>query len=122
MLQQLAGVDGFWYVATPFTLHPRGHNAAYLDALIAEAWFRNRGFRAYVPIARTHGVSDHIGIPPEDHDFWMSVDTPFMDRAAGLVVVKIPGWDSSKGVAFEIKVFTMQQKPVVYLEWPLCTT
>lgn len=122
MQQKLAGADGFWYVATPFTLHPKSHNAAYLDALVAEAWFRNHGIRAYVPIARTHGVGDHIGVPPEDHDFWMAVDAPFIDSACGLAVVQIPGWDASKGVAEEIKRFTMQRKPIVYLEWPLCMT
>lgn len=78
-----------------------------------------QGIPAYSPIAHTHPIAVECGIDPLDHEIWLPADRPMMDAACGLVVVKMDGWQESKGVNYEITRFLEQGKPVHYMDWPL---
>ena len=71
----------------------------------------------YSPIAHTHPVALYGGIDPYSHEIWLKADKPFMDAAAGLVVVKMEGWGSSYGIHQEVNAFAAAGKPIVYLDW-----
>lgn len=113
--------DGFWYVATPYTRYPGGHENAFIDASIAGAWLVERGVHVFVPITHSHPIATRGGLPEELNTLrvWMDQDGPFMAAAVGLCIVQMPGWDSSAGIAEEFKHFSRAGKPVVQLRWPL---
>jgi hypothetical protein len=56
------------------------------------------------------------GSDPAPTDVWIDFDLPFMDAAAECVVLTLPGWTESRGVAREIAHFTAQGKPVRFEE------
>ena len=64
-----------------------------------------QGMRIYCPIAHTHPIAIYGDLDPLDHTIWLPADGPFMDAAVGLIVVRMRGWDKSKGIAAEIKRF-----------------
>jgi hypothetical protein len=63
-----------------------------------------------------HHVSLYGDFDPVDHEFWTRINRPMIDLAHGLIVAKIWGWDTSRGIEEEIKDFTDLDKPIVYLD------
>lgn len=107
--------DFLWYVATPYTACPSGKVDAFYKATAALSELLLRGVRAFSPIAHTHVAGARL---PQDHDYWMAVDRPFMDRCNGLLVLRQPGWKESRGVAEEIETFARADKPVLFFDDP----
>ena len=114
----------YLYVATVYTKHPGGFDAAFNDAAVAAAVLMRAGYRVHSPIVHGH-VMSRVGkvdahIPPEgQHDFWMAADLPAMHHAAALIVVKMPGWENSSGINYEIKKFIQAGKEIFCVEWPM---
>lgn len=104
-----------WYLATPYTQHPRGFEAAYQDACILSAWLLQRGVEVFSPIAHSHGIAVFSSIGETDHDFWLTYDMLFVDIACGLMVAQIDGWEQSYGIGVEVMEFKRQGKPIVHL-------
>jgi len=105
----------FWYLATVYTSHPDGFERAFIEASENAALLVRHGLPIFCPIAHTHPMSVHGGLPPTGHDFWMRVDEPFVEAAHGLIVCKMPNWENSRGIAHEIKKFTAARKRVVWM-------
>src|SRR5690349_3193682 len=108
---------GFYYVATPYSKYPHGLEAAFHEACRVTAKLLRDGERVYCPIAHTHPVATAGDIDPLDHELWLAADRPLMDAATGLIVVKMPGWQDSRGVAAEIEVFRAAGKRIRYFDW-----
>ncbi len=117
---------GFFYVATPYRgyLEPAGfeyaHNEARLDLAynVAKrfgARLIDRGVEVFVPVVHWHEMSKLTRADP-NNDFWLERCLPFMVAARGIIVGKIPGWDISKGIAFERKFFADAAKPSYLIE------
>lgn len=106
------------YLATPYSKYPAGHPAACHDACIAAAKLILDGKAVYSPIAHTHPVATFGGLDPLDHALWMGLNEHFMRVCDELAVVKMAGWDESKGIAMEIEAFQKAGKPIRYLSWP----
>jgi nucleoside 2-deoxyribosyltransferase len=105
----------FWYLATPYTNHPDGHEAAFLEACETAALLIRSGVPVFSPITHSHSIA--ACLPGyQTHDFWMNVDKPFMRTAFGAIVVRMKGWRESRGVAYEIEFFQSRGKPVFYIE------
>lgn len=107
----------FWYLATPYSKYPHGHNAAFGLAARRAAELMAYDIPVFAPIAHSHPAADYL--PKSDrtnHDFWMKVDAPFMEVASGLIVVAADGWQDSAGMKEEIKRFGAAGKPVVFWE------
>lgn len=107
----LPPIDGFWYLATPYTKFAGGLHAAYLAACTEADRFRNVG-NYYCPIESTHPIAMATGIDAKDVPFWIEFDKPLMERAAGLVIAKLDGWDKSTGIKEEMEIFRAAGKPV----------
>jgi len=118
LLSDLKDVEGFWYVATPYSKYAAGIEGAAREAARATAWLMKGGVPCFSPICHTHAIATEGGIDPLDHAFWMPVDEPMMDAAVGLVVVMMDGWQESYGVNVEIEMFMCACKPVHFLDWP----
>lgn len=93
------------YLASPYTKYPYGLDAAAQDVAKIAARLTKEGQRVYSPIIHTHYIAKFGGIDPLDHAFWMQVDETMMERCDGLVVVRLSGWEDSKGVRMEIEWF-----------------
>lgn len=119
LIELLRSVDGFWYLATPYSKHPNGVNAAFCEACRAAAWCIRRLIPVFAPIVHCHPIAVYDGIPLTDHSIWLSADRPMMDAAAGILVCQMPGWNESVGIRHELDVFAAANKPLEYLPWPL---
>lgn len=106
----------FHYLAGPYSAHPAGLEAAYRAACEATAFLIRHGIPVFSPIAHTHGVAIHGGIDPVDHAIWLPADEPMMQAAKGLIILRIRGWDTSKGVEAEYRTFAAAGKPVRYMD------
>jgi hypothetical protein len=104
----------FWYLATSYTKHPDGVEAAYEMALHAAAMLTVADILAYSPIVYMHPIAKLL--PDKDHAFWLQMDRPLMDAACGLIVLKDGNWEASEGIAHEIKVFTAAGKPILFMD------
>lgn len=115
-LEQLRGLAGFSYLATPYSKYPAGLDAAHAMACRAAAALMNRGHRIFCPIAHSHciGVAGHLD--NRDWDFWRRQDEPMMRAANGMVVVKMEGWEESVGVTDEIAAFEWMGRAIVYTD------
>lgn len=107
--------SGYWYVATPYSKYPAGIEEAFKAACEGVGRLIKRGVPAFSPIAHSHSVAIYAGIDPLSHDIWLEADRPMMEAAHGLIVLMLPGWNESFGVAHEIEHFEKAGKPVIYL-------
>lgn len=115
--------DALWYLATPYSKQPDPEQA-WQDACTAAAYLMKQNIRVFCPIAHTHAIATRGGddlrkIATGNHDFWLAHDLPMMERCQGLIIVQMPKWDESFGVAFEIEHFEKTKKPIVYMRWPI---
>jgi len=104
------------YVATPYTNYATGHDAAAHDAARISAKLMRLGLSVMSPIVHSHAVAQAGDLDKVDQGFWQRMDQPWVDVAEACIVVTLPGWDTSRGVAHEVASFLAAGKPVVYLE------
>jgi hypothetical protein len=120
-------VDGYWYVATPYTHYPAGRDAAYRDANSAAAQLCQKyKMRVYAPIGHSHSLCAEYGTvngitDSTDGEFWKWFDEPLLDASHGVAVVMMPGWSDSSGVLHEIAAAKAAGRPVLYFTWPALT-
>src|SRR5437660_92009 len=86
---------GYWYLSTPFTHFPGGHDLAFQQACKIRGELLMRGISCYSPIAETYMVAMICGLPPADHDLWMADDLPKMEGARGLIAADV-SWQTSQ--------------------------
>lgn len=107
------------YLATPYTDYCQGRTAAFQHAAEAAAALLRRGLLVYSPIAHSHPIAEHGRLDPCDQHLWMALDLEMLDRCNSLLVVQMPGWNESAGVAAEIAHAEATEKPISYLSWPM---
>jgi Domain of unknown function (DUF1937) len=105
------------YLATPYEKYPHGIDQACEDAEIAAAAMIDAGYLVYCPIPHFHRIAKLTRKEPLIS--WLHMQIPYMEIARTLVVVMMPEWHESKGIAFEREYFEMHGKPIRYLRWPL---
>lgn len=110
-------IDGFWYVATPYSKYDYGMEMAAREACRVTGYLMRAGVPVFCPIAHSHAIAHAADIDPGDHSFWLPVDTPMMRAAHGLIVVGMSGYSRSTGVGHEIDHFRQAGKPVIHLPW-----
>lgn len=97
----------FLYLACPYS-HPDAavmRQRADMITQIAASIMSMGTAAVYSPI--THGAAVEPFLPEHlrrNHDFWMTMDIPFVRHSVGLVLAPFEGWEDSKGVAIEIQV------------------
>lgn len=112
-----AATAPFVYLGMPYAGHPAGPRTAWEAAVAQVALLLDAGVPVYCPIAHFHWVDQlHLKVPAKDaHAFWMAMNRPLMVAAAGLIVCKLSGWETSKGLAEEREIFSELGKP----EWEM---
>lgn len=104
------------YLASPYT---------HKDEKIVEERFQkvakkaaelmSQGLTIFSPIAMCHPMSVY-GKIPGDWDFWKKFDTDYISCCNKLIVYKLDGWETSKGVQAEIKIAQEMGIPVEYID------
>lgn len=116
-LDDLRGMAGYAYVATPYAKYKFGTDVAFMEA---ERHTEHLAFAyripAFSPIVHGHRLSRHRRLEPCDHDLWMRLNQPLMEGAEAMILVKLSGWDESRGVAEEAAYFQSAGKPIVEME------
>ena len=81
---QLRAMGGFWYLASPYTNYPDGHEVACKLVCKAAEALMKRGARIFCPIAHCHTVASLTDLDPSDQEFWLDQDAPMLRAAHGL--------------------------------------
>jgi hypothetical protein len=105
----------FFYLATPYSKYVGGIEAAFRMAAEQAAVLLENGVPVYSPIAHSHPIAIYGGLDPYAHALWMKACEPFMNQAAGIVVLMAAGWEESKGIGMEIEHFKKAGKPVFFM-------
>lgn len=118
-LRMIAG-GGYWYLGTPYTLHPHGLGIAADQAARASAHLFQKQVPHFCPITMCHAAAHAVeDLDPKNGQAWASRMAPFVRDAMGLIVVRLEGWEKSRGLRGEINEFKAASKPVVHLSWPI---
>ena len=76
-----------------------------------------RGVTAFSPIAHSHRIAKSANPPlPTAWEWWRKHDQEYILSSGALVVLMLPGWQESKGVADEIELAQRSQLPVLYFQ------
>lgn len=106
------------YLASPYS-HPdpvvRARRAEL--ARRATAILMEKGYHVFSPIAHSVAVEAYLS-HKQPHKFWMSQCYAMLRRCERLVVLRIDGWEQSKGVRLEIKAARSIEMPVDYFDLP----
>jgi len=104
------------YLASPYS-HP---DAAVVErrfeaACQAAAALIRQGKTVFSPIAHSHSICRY-GLPG-DWRFWQRQDLEYLDACDEVVVLKLEGWQESRGVQAEIAAARALGKPVSFLSF-----
>ena len=104
--------EGYIYLASPYS-HALAEvrEQRFQEALRASAWLMNKGEIVFSPIAHSHPIAVNHSLPL-GWEFWERMDTVFVARSSGVIVLTIEGWDTSKGVQAEIAIAKQAGLPV----------
>lgn len=99
------------YLASPYS-HPDPvivKTRVLLTAQCCAALLR-RGLYVWSPILHSHAMAGLHDLPT-DAAWWYNWSKDFIRRCDGILVLKITGWDESKGVKEEISLATNLSLP-----------
>lgn len=106
---------GLVYLATPYTNFLPNRDEAFRQAAFIAARLVAGGIPVFCPVVHGHPLSVYGKLPAEDHSFWMEALKPMMAKCDALVIVKMLGWETSKGIAVERDIFECAGKPVFFV-------
>ena len=91
------------YLASPYT-HPDSGiiDLRYTQTLYAVRQLMQSGEHVFSPILHCHNLAK-IGGLDSDWAYWRDIDFDFIDRCDKMAVLMLNGWESSIGIAAEIK-------------------
>lgn len=96
----------FIYLASPYSTEDKTLLEERVDiACKYAAMLMDQGNTVFAPIPHSHYISKHLDPTRQlDHEFWMRQDLAVMRHCDCVVVLMLPGWADSRGVAREISV------------------
>ena len=104
------------YLASPYSdPDPAVCEARFRAACRAAAILMQRGESVYSPIAHSHPIAEHVG-NHLDHDFWLRQDREMLRRCDAMIVLMLPGWENSRGIAAEIELADELDLEVLYMD------
>jgi hypothetical protein len=102
------------YLACPYTHEdPDVVEKRFINVNRAACALINQGNVVCSPISQNHPIAKY-GLPVE-WEFWEKYDTEFLKMCDQMYVLTADGWDTSVGVAAEIKIAEKLGIPVTYI-------
>ena len=107
----------FVYVLSPYTSKDQSKMAyrAHLAARGIAELMENPEYYKYIffsPIVHYHQVASCLDTLPRHVEFWWDINFWYMQKASLALVLKLSGWQDSKGVAQELYWFKCNNIPV----------
>lgn len=103
------------YLASPYTLYARGLQAAADDVTELAGKLVKLGLSVYSPITYGHQLTVKGGVNALDEKIWYPLNDALLHKSDCLLVARMTGHQSSKGVNREISYFEMVGKPIVFI-------
>jgi len=104
------------YLAAPYThvdAAVRAERMREVDRFAAHMF--RQGKVLYSPLSHTVRLAEDNDLP-DKWDFWAPTDYVYLSLSKELLVLMLPGWEKSVGVAHEIKYAKEHGIPVEYVE------
>lgn len=104
------------YLASPYTdpdttvMHQR-----FLLACTAVGLLTGRGEIVYSPIVHFHPVAQLMDLP-RDFEFWRKQNFAMIEICVSVTVLRLPGWETSRGVNAETAYAKLLGRPVTYMD------
>lgn len=112
----------FIYLASPYSVgkpDPRYLEWRVQEVRRAAAKLMSGGHTVFSPIAHCHEISNHMAEALRfNHDFWMNQDLAILRHCEKLVILMLPMWEKSEGIAREIAAAKSMNIPVETMERP----
>lgn len=103
------------YLASPYSHEsPEVREHRYRIACSKTAALIHAGHVVYSPIVHSHVLHRDHGLDG-DWEFWREQDEHMIGLCEKVLVLRILGWEESKGVAAEIEIAKRLGKPVEYV-------
>ncbi|CAE7205075.1 cfr9IM [Symbiodinium microadriaticum] len=107
----------YWYLASPYAGAQCGKEEAAQIAIDRAGALIREGVNVFCPIAHAPVIDATIkDSARSEHDLWMPVDLAILQAAEGLIVMEIPGWETSKGIRMEMEFAANHNLPII--QWP----
>ena len=104
------------YLASPYSHRSvEVRDQRFRQACVAAGKLMKQGHVVFSPIAHTHPIAELVDLP-KDWAFWARQDLFFLSESDRLVVLRLAGWQESRGVRAEIKYAEDQGIPVEYMD------
>ena len=87
----------------------------YEQAMKATARLLCEGKWVYSPIVHYHEIARKHGLP-NGFSFWKEYDEHMLGLAEAMYVLRLEGWNTSRGIASEIGFATKNQIPIYYID------
>lgn len=103
------------YLASPYSHpDPQVREERFQAACRAAAELMREGLLVFSPIAQTHPLTAY-GLPT-GWDFWERYDLAHVENCSEVRVLKLAGWEESRGVKAEIAIAVRLGKLVTFME------
>jgi hypothetical protein len=103
------------YLASPYAhINPEIMEERFQLVCEAAAIIMRNKLACYSPIAHNHPIAVAHKLP-RTWDFWQLMDLPLLTRATQLWVLKLDGWNESKGIEAEVAFARAAGIPVSWI-------
>ena len=114
-LTELTSTDGFYYLASPYSHEDRNIISIRVhESERAIAWLTKQNVVVFGAIHHSHPLVKY-GLTG-DWECWKKIDTAFLKKSDGLIILDITGWTTSKGVKAELTYCGEMKKPIYLLK------
>lgn len=103
------------YLASPYMLYAKGLSSAFEEVTELAAKLVAKEINVFAPITYGHPMTIYGNLAACSEKIWYPLNDAFMHKSDALLIARMPGWNSSKGVGREIKYFEMTGKPVFHI-------
>lgn len=107
---------GLTYVASPYSDPDiKVRKGRFFDVTVFAAKLMREGKHVFSPICHMHPLAVY-GTLPTGWDFWEKYDREILSHCSEMIVLMLPGWRYSKGIAAELAIATELGLPISYAE------
>ena len=107
------------YLASPYThSDPATREHRFRTACRAAAKLMAARIVVFSPLSHSVPIVRHGGknLDELDSTFWLSMDTPFLERSDELLILALKGWEESHGVKEEMFFALENNMPITMIE------
>ncbi len=107
------------YLGSPYTGYngSRGEAFQLVCQMAAEIMKVHPDITVFCPIAHSHAIETEGDMAPQEGNWWLARDFPFLKACDELWIYKMDGWEKSYGVGQEIQIAKSAGMPIKYLEF-----